>query len=83
MTVLLHAALFLELIGGAAIFAAARGSGRKAGNFAIDPLGLKKVLIVLHRKTLYDHRVVGFDVRAVHVHSKHLYSAVTAAALSV
>jgi hypothetical protein len=43
MTVLLHAALFLELIGGAAIFAAARGSGRQAGNFAIDPLGLKKV----------------------------------------
>jgi hypothetical protein len=51
MTVLLHAALFLELIGGAAIFAAARGSGRQAGSFSIDPLGLKKVTSV-HKHAL-------------------------------
>lgn len=41
MTVLVHAALVLELIGGAAIFGAAQGSGRKAGDFYVDPLGLK------------------------------------------
>jgi hypothetical protein len=43
LVVLLHFALLLELINGAAIFAAAQGSGRKAGDFALDPLGLAKV----------------------------------------
>ena len=43
MTVLVHAALVLELIGGAAVFGAAQGSGRKAGDFYVDPLGLKNV----------------------------------------
>eukprot|EP00612_Vaucheria_litorea_P008747 CAMPEP_0171476848 /NCGR_PEP_ID=MMETSP0946-20130122/3838_1 /TAXON_ID=109269 /ORGANISM="Vaucheria litorea, Strain CCMP2940" /LENGTH=229 /DNA_ID=CAMNT_0012007195 /DNA_START=76 /DNA_END=765 /DNA_ORIENTATION=- len=42
MVVMLHFALLLELINGAAIFAAAKGSGRKAGDFSVDPLGLSK-----------------------------------------
>jgi len=42
MVVLFHFALLLELINGAAIFAAAQGSGREPGNFALDPLGLSK-----------------------------------------
>jgi hypothetical protein len=42
LVVMLHAVLVLELIGGAAIFEAAKGSGRAAGDFGLDPFGLAK-----------------------------------------
>jgi len=42
MLVLLHFVMVLELVSGAAIFDAAKGSGRKAGYFGFDPLGFGK-----------------------------------------
>ncbi|CAN0026021.1 unnamed protein product [Pylaiella littoralis] len=40
MTVLLMAVFLLEMIGGAAIFGAASGSGREPGDFGLDPFNL-------------------------------------------
>jgi len=42
MGFLLLCAFVLELAGGAAIFDQAKGSGRQAGDFSFDPLGLGK-----------------------------------------
>ncbi|CAM9875849.1 unnamed protein product [Ectocarpus sp. 6 AP-2014] len=40
MTILLLVAFLLEMVGGAAIFGAASGSGRQPGDFGLDPLNL-------------------------------------------
>lgn len=42
MAVLLNIVAVLEIVGGAAIFDQAKGSGRVSGDFSFDPLGLGK-----------------------------------------